>query len=130
MRPGRLMSASHHSTPLVVRASLPRTFLGLGIFAEGSLIFAGVYLLANALKRPLEAEQSSVIGAGVLLSLATVLLFYLVWPNRHEALAREDDFGTEELQMKSPLTPYGDTVQTHLRAKQALADIHRLPGPM
>ncbi len=82
MRVGRsLMTAAHHGRPLVVRGSLPRTFLGIGIFAEVGLLFAGVYLLSEALRRPLEAQQGAVISAGVLLSLATVLLFYLCAQN-------------------------------------------------
>jgi hypothetical protein len=51
MHAGRMVwAAVRHNTPLVVRASLPRTFLGQGILVEASLIFAGVYLLAGALK--------------------------------------------------------------------------------
>ena len=124
-----LMTAVHHGTPLVVRASLPRTFLGIGIFAEVGPLFAGVYLLSEALRRPLEA-QAAVIGAGVLLSLATVLLFYLVRPKRFAALAKKDGPNGEERQLESPLTLYGELVQARQRATKALEETDRLPGPM
>jgi hypothetical protein len=35
----------------------------------------GIYLLVGVLKSPLEADQAEVIIAGVLLALATILLF-------------------------------------------------------
>jgi hypothetical protein len=57
MRMARPMAAAaHQSTPLVVRASLPRTFLGLGIFAEASLVFAGIDVLMEEMRRSLEAD--------------------------------------------------------------------------
>ena len=92
--------------------------------------FAGGYLLSEALRRPLEAQQGAVISAGVLLSLATVLLFYLVRPKRFEALAKKDGPNGEERQVESPLTLYGESVQTRQRATKALEETDRLPGPM
>jgi hypothetical protein len=130
MRLGRSMTAAHHGTPLVVRASLPRTFLGLELFVEGSLLFAGVYLLSEVLKRPLEAQQGAVIGAGVLLSLATVLLFYLAWPRRYEALAREDDPSVEERRLEPPLPAYGESDEARQRAEAAMIRATQLPEPM
>ena len=41
-------AVAHCKTPLVVRASLLRTFWSLGVFVELGLIFCGVYLLAEA----------------------------------------------------------------------------------
>ncbi|HXR34045.1 MAG TPA: hypothetical protein VN830_10075 [Verrucomicrobiae bacterium] len=91
MRIFRIHSASvHYKTPLVVRASLPRTFWSLGAFVEFGLIFCGVYLLAEASLKPLEADQASIISAGVILALASVLLFYMVRPRRKQVLPRPD----------------------------------------
>ena len=67
-------------TPLVVRGSLPRVFLTLGLFLEVTLLFCGSYLLADAILQPLDAGTFSVVGGGLFLALATVLLFYLAWP--------------------------------------------------
>jgi hypothetical protein len=60
-------------TPLVVRASLPRTFWILGIFAEASLLFTGFCFLAEATLRPLEASLVSILSAVVILALALIL---------------------------------------------------------
>ncbi len=109
---------------------LAANVLGTGLFVEGSLLFAGIYLLSEVLKRPLAAQQTAVNDGGVLLSLATVLLFYLVWPKRHEALAREDDASVEERRLEPPLTVYGESVKARQRAEESMVDATRLPGPM
>ena len=69
-------------TPLVVRASLPRVFLSLGLFLEVVLLFCGSYLLADAILQPLDAGPVSVVGGGMFLGLATVLFFF--WPGRRK----------------------------------------------
>ena len=120
----------HHNTPLVVRASLPRTFLSLGISAEVILTFSGGYLLLDAIKKPLEGGPGSVIGAALLLSLAVILLFYLARPKRHEALAREDDALNCGHIPESRLTNYGAVTQALDREEEAMATSGRLPGPM
>jgi hypothetical protein len=130
MRAERSLMTAHHGTPLVVRASLPRTFLGLGIFVEGCLLVTGVYLLSESLKRPLEARQESVIAAGVLLSLATVLLFYLARPNRRDALAREENPQREQRSAEAALTAFGESVHARQRAEQKMETAEHLPGPM
>ena len=55
MREMRIVEAIGRSkTPLVVKASLPRVFLGLGLFTETLLLFCGSYLLAEAIVQPLD----------------------------------------------------------------------------
>ena len=130
MRAGRSIITARHGVPLVVRASLPRTFLGLGIFVEGCLIFTGAYLLLECLRSPLEARPEAVISAGVLLSLATMLLFYLVGPKGSRALAREDDAPSGQGNVEVPLTVFGESVQSRRKAEQAMVQGERLPGPM
>ncbi len=128
MRVGRVMAANN-STPLVVRASLPRTFWSLGLFAEASLMFAGIYMLTEELKRPLEANQTALICAGVLLSLATILLFYLIGPKRFHSLAKEEEPLSESRILESPLTAYGEQIKARQRAEQEM-EKDLLPGPM
>ena len=130
MRVGRSMPTEHHGTPLVVRASMPRTFLGIGLFVEGCLMFLGVYLLLDFWKRPLEAQQGNVIFAGLLLSLATVLLFYLARPNRLDALARVDREVREQRFVEASRTFLGESLQARQRAGQKVEEAERLPGPM
>jgi len=98
-----------NNTPLVVRGSLPRVFLSLGIFVETGLLFCGSYLLADALLQPLDAGTFSVVGGGMFLGLATVLLFYLAWPGARRSIShREKHLGRI---VEVPLKGYGEPVQ-------------------
>ena len=92
MREMRIVEASGRSkSPLVVKASLPRVFLGLGLFTEAGLLFCGSYLLTEAIVQPLDEGTFSVVGGGVFLALATVLLFYLAWPGRKRKISRREE---------------------------------------
>jgi len=73
-------------TPLVVKGSLPRAFLSLGVFVEIGLLFLGSYLLSQAMLEPLQASAAVVVGGGLFLSLASVLFFYLVWPAKPKSV--------------------------------------------
>ncbi len=115
-------------TPLVVRGSTPRTFLGLGMFMEIGLITCGSYLLAEAILQPLDAGTWSVVGGGLILALATVLLFYLAWPTHRRSMSRREEPAERPPEML--LTAYGNAVQTRLEAKWVLEKEKELPGPM
>jgi hypothetical protein len=97
-------------TPLVVRGSLPRVFLGLGVFIEAGLLFCGSYLLADAILQPLDAGTFSVVGGGMFLGLATVLLFYLAWPGKRRSISRREKHAERTLDVSSK--GYGAGVQT------------------
>ena len=84
-------TAVRGKTPLVVKGSLPRVFLGLGVFLEASLLFCGSYLLADAILQPLDAGTFSVVGGGMFLGFATVLLFYLAWPGKRGSMSRRTE---------------------------------------
>ncbi len=119
------------STPLVVRASLPRTFRGLCAFVEIGLLSCGIYLLAEVSLKPLEADQVSILGAGVLLALASVLLFYLVRPHRREALTRPDERRSSWECHEHSVFPAGDgSAEARGDTARALLNKHDLPGPM
>lgn len=132
MHISRINSASaRYKTPLVVRASLPRTFWSLGAFVELGLIFCGVYLLAEASLKPLEADQVSVISAGVILALASVLLFYMIRPRRKQVLTRPEASRLSRVKSAElPLTAYGNAVPARREAGRALQKKQHLPGPM
>lgn len=115
-------------TPLVVRGSLPRTFLGLGMFMEAGLISCGSYLLAEAILQPLEAGTLSVVGGALILALATMLLFYLAWPAHKKSMSRREE--PAERPQEKLLTAYGTAVQARLEAKWVLEKEKELPGPM
>ena len=97
-------------TPLVVRGSLPRVFLGLGVFLEASLLFCGSYLLTEAILQPLDAGTFSVVGGGLFLGLATVLLFYLAWPGNKRSMSRREE--PVERLSEARIEPRGEAVQT------------------
>ncbi len=128
----RIDSASaHDKTPLVVRASLPRTFWSLGAFVELGLIFCGVYLLAEASLKPLEADQASILSAGVILALASVLLFYMIRPRRRQALRRPEALcRLHDRSGELPLTSFGNAVPVKQEAGHAPQKNQNLPGPM
>jgi hypothetical protein len=127
MRMTRL--AARHEVPLVVRASTPRTFLGLGVFTEAALLFSGSYLFLKALWKPLETGEAAVIVAGLLLTLASFLLFYLVRPRIGDELARTDELEDQPVFVEVPLTALGASLEVRKRAEQALKQ-DGLPGPM
>jgi hypothetical protein len=99
-----------NKTPLVVRGSLPRVFLGLGVFVEASLLFCGSYLLADAILQPLDAGTFSVVGGGAFLALATVLLFFLAWPRKRGSISRREKHSLRP--SEAPLIKYEEAVQT------------------
>jgi hypothetical protein len=97
-------------TPLVVRGSLPRVFLGLGVFMEAGLLFCGSYLLADAILQPLDAGTFSVVGGGMFLGLATVLLFYLAWPGKRGSISHREKFALRASEV--PVNKYEEAAQT------------------
>ena len=127
MRMTRL--AARHAVPLVVRASTPQTFLGLGIFLEAALFLSGSYLLLKALWRPLETGESAIIAAGLLLTLASFLLFYLVRARIGDELAKTDELEERPVMVEVPLAALRISVEARTRAEQALRQ-DGLPGPM
>jgi hypothetical protein len=128
----RLDSASaRYRTPLVVRASLPRTFWSLGAFVELGLFSCGFYLLAEASLEPLKADGVSILGAGVILALASVLLFYMIRPRRREALTMRDERRPSRDSHESlALSARDGSSEARRETASALLDKRDLPGPM
>jgi len=89
-------------TPLVVRGSLPRVFLTMGLFLEVTLLFCGSYLLADSILQPLDAGTFSVVGGRSCLGLATVLLFYLAWPSRRGSMAHRESTAVRTVEARPP----------------------------
>jgi len=119
------------ATPLVVRATSKKTFLGLGAFTGAVLLLGGSYLMVEALIDPLHASDASVITAGFALALSSFLLVYFVYPRRRMELAKREFEEREEAKSNGPiLTVYGETVQNRMVAEQVLGEGKNLPGPM
>jgi hypothetical protein len=82
MRAGFVQHASsvRPPKPLVVRGGLARTFGGLAGFIAVTFLCAGFYALQDAFANPLNEGASAVICAAFMITLAAVLLFFLIKP--------------------------------------------------
>jgi hypothetical protein len=72
--------APHHAKPLAIRAGLARTFGGLAGFLALLFLLIGFYLLGEAFEYPLAAQPVGVLVAAFSITLAVILLFYLLKP--------------------------------------------------
>ena len=130
MRTARMETEFNHGrVPLVVRGSLPNTFWSLGMFVEINLCLCGMYLLSEAIREPLAADQVTVLGAGVILALATFLMIYLVRPKWNEMLAERGE-GEARGTSGTAFTAHGELMQTRVDAERVLQENDNLPGPM
>lgn len=84
MRPTRLEHALkvRPPKPLAVRAGLGRTFGSLTGFLALLFLGYGTYALEDAFAHPREAQAVSLIAAAFAITLAVLLLFYLLRPRR------------------------------------------------
>jgi hypothetical protein len=98
------------------------------LFAEAGLLFCGGYLLAQVIVSPLNAGTVSVIGGGLFLALATVLLFYLTWPIYAKSFARRE----EPTPVPSDVAGLmgGEPLDRTTDARWRLEEDDDLPGPM
>ncbi|HXJ03756.1 MAG TPA: hypothetical protein VNH65_01570 [Candidatus Acidoferrum sp.] len=78
-------AAPHHSKPLAIRAGLARTFGGLVGFLALLFLLFGLYLLRDAFENPLAAQPVGVLAAAISITLAVILLFYLLKPRHKQA---------------------------------------------
>jgi hypothetical protein len=78
----------HHASgvrprkPLAVRGAFVRTFGGLAGFLVVTFLCGGIYLLEDAFANPLDAGGAAVISAAFIITLAVMLLFFLIKPGK------------------------------------------------
>jgi ABC-type branched-subunit amino acid transport system permease subunit len=84
MRGGVLHHASgvHPHKPLVVRGGLARTFGSLAGFLAVTFLCGGLYILEDAFANPLDAGAAALVSAAFIITLAAMLLFYLIKPRK------------------------------------------------
>jgi hypothetical protein len=70
------------SKPLVVRGGLVRTFGSLAGFLVVTFLCWGIYILEDVFANPLSAGDAAVIGAAFVITLAAMLLFFLINPGK------------------------------------------------
>ncbi len=92
MRGGFIHHASsvRPSKSLVVRAGLVRTFGGLAAFLVVTFLCWGLYILEDAFSNPLNTGAAAVISAAFILTLAAMLLFYLIKPRGKDRTESHD----------------------------------------
>ena len=74
--------AAHHAQPLVIRGGLARTFGGLASFLAILFLCFGFYMLGDALEHPLDAQAAAVLAAAFCITLAAILIYFLVKPRQ------------------------------------------------
>jgi hypothetical protein len=72
----------HHVKPLVIRGGLARTFGSLASFLAVLFLIFGFYLLGDAFEHPLDAQAAGVLAAAFSITLAAILLYFLLKPRR------------------------------------------------
>ena len=70
------------SKSLVVRGGFARTFGSLAGFLVVTFLCGGLYILEDAFANPLEAGGAALISAAFIITLAAILLFYLIKPSK------------------------------------------------
>jgi hypothetical protein len=65
---------------LVVRGGLARTFGSLASFLVVIFLCGGLYILEDVFANPLDAGAAAVIAAAFIITLAAMLLFFLIKP--------------------------------------------------
>jgi len=74
--------SEHHVKPLVIRGGLARTFGSLASFLAVLFLILGFYLLGDAFEHPLDAQATGVLAAAFSITLAAILLYFLLKPRR------------------------------------------------
>jgi hypothetical protein len=106
------------SKPLVVRGGLARTFGGLAGFVVVTFLCAGFYILQEAFANPISGAGSvAVISAAFIITLAGILLFFLIKPRKRPRTASRARFPGAATPAARPFLKEasGSVHQDHLR---------------
>jgi hypothetical protein len=103
--------------PLVVRGGFVRTFGGLAAFLVVTFLRCGVYILADAFANPLGAGDGALIASAFIITLAAMLLFFLLKPRKRLQKTSRDRALHSAVSAALPLfdAPAGAVRQDHLR---------------
>lgn len=125
-------SVARDSKPLVVRAGLGRTFGSLVGFLILVLLAGGIYILEDAFAHPMDAQAAGVIFAACVITLAVLLLFYLLKPRRGEEWNSLQSPSESALPVKQPIprvssaSIYRDDSQKDLAYQRIYVDHSRI----
>jgi uncharacterized BrkB/YihY/UPF0761 family membrane protein len=73
---------SHNVKPLVIRGGVARTFGSLVSFLAALFLLFGFYILGDAFEHPLDAQAAGILAAAFSITLAAILLYFLLKPRR------------------------------------------------
>jgi riboflavin transporter FmnP len=79
--------ATHSVKPLVIRGGLARTFGSLASFVAVLFLIFGFYMLGDAFEHPLDAQAAAVLAAAFCITLAVILIYFLLKPRRKHSRA-------------------------------------------
>ncbi|HEY2546183.1 MAG TPA: hypothetical protein VGI46_08975 [Candidatus Acidoferrum sp.] len=68
--------------PLVIRGGLARTFGSLAGFLALLFLIFGFYILEDAFEHPLAAQAAAILAAAFSITLAAILIYFLLKPRR------------------------------------------------
>ncbi len=88
----RYIPSVQSSKSLVFRGGLARTFGSLAGFMVVTFLCVGLYILEEAFANPLQAGAAAVITAAFIITLAAMLLFFLLQPGKRIRMANPDRF--------------------------------------
>ena len=67
-------------TPLLVQAGVASSLASIMAFLSVGLFLLGAWVLVEVFDHPLEAQPTEMIGAAVMITLASIMLFHLLLP--------------------------------------------------
>src|SRR5258708_14923927 len=109
--------AARPSRSLAARGDLAHTFGSLAGFVVVSFLCWGIYILEDAFADPLNAGAAAVISAAFIITLAFILLFYLIKPGKRPRWRADrssrDSAAAAEVPFFAP--PVGATRHDNLR---------------
>src|SRR5258708_27365235 len=106
---------------LVVRGGLVRTVGGLAGFVVVTFLCGGFYILEDAFANPRDAGAAAVISGAFIITLAAMLLFFLIKPRKKPRATRHDRDGDSAAPSLRPFfnPAVVDVRQDHLRIDMA-----------
>ena len=89
-------------TPLLVQAGVASSLASIMAFLSIGLFLLGTWILVEIFDHPLQAQPTETIGAAVMITLASIMLFYLLLPRAASGSGRHRHKATLNHQHSAP----------------------------
>jgi TRAP-type C4-dicarboxylate transport system permease small subunit len=94
-------------TPLLVQAGVASSLASIMAFVSVALFLLGTWVLVEMFDHPLQAQPTETIGAAVMITLASIMLFHLLSPrsspgsgrHRHKAALHHERNAARQAQV-------------------------------